>query len=266
MVCLLVIPTVLNGQVRINEVLYNPTTGQVDQIELKNFGSAVVNVTDWWFCSLFIYDRVGNLNLISGTSFTIPAGGIIAVSGKSLNNTAADLALYLNGNNFSNPANMTDFVQWGSANHGREPEAVSRGFWPDNGFVPAVAAGHSIEYDGSGNGPSNWTDQPNPTIGQENVTSVDENPNVPVKFSLAQNYPNPFNPSTTIEFALPKSVHTTLKVFDLLGREVATLVDEQLPAGNYKREWHAQGMASGVYLYRLQAEEYVETKKLLFLR
>jgi hypothetical protein len=97
------------------------------------------------------------------------------------------------------------------------------------------------------------------------LTNVVE-PVLPTKFALEQNYPNPFNPSTTIEFALPKSVHTTFKVFDLLGREVATLVDEQLPAGSYKREWHAQGMASGVYLYRLQAEEYVETKKLLFLR
>jgi len=89
---------------------------------------------------------------------------------------------------------------------------------------------------------------------------------LPTKFALAQNYPNPFNPSTTIEFALPKSVHATLKIFDLLGREVATLVDEELPAGNYKREWHAQDMASGVYLYRLQAGEFVGTKKLLLLR
>jgi len=61
-------------------------------------------------------------------------------------------------------------------------------------------------------------------------------------------------------------VHATLKVFDLLGREVATLVDEQLPAGNYKREWHAQDMASGVYLYRLQAGEFVQSKKLLLLK
>jgi hypothetical protein len=62
-------------------------------------------------------------------------------------------------------------------------------------------------------------------------------------------------------------VHATLKVFDLLGREVATLVDEQLPPGNYKREWHAQDMASGVYLYRLQTGEFVgTTSKLLLLR
>jgi murein DD-endopeptidase MepM/ murein hydrolase activator NlpD len=89
---------------------------------------------------------------------------------------------------------------------------------------------------------------------------------LPTNFVLAQNYPNPFNPSTTIEFALPKSVHATLKIFDLLGREVATLVDEELPAGNYKREWHAQDMASGVYVYRLHAGEFSETKKLMLLR
>jgi hypothetical protein len=88
----------------------------------------------------------------------------------------------------------------------------------------------------------------------------------PKNFSLSQNYPNPFNPGTTIEFALPKSTRATLRVFDLLGREVATLVDENLAVGVHRMEWNAGGVSSGVYLYRLHAGDFVQTRKLLLLR
>ncbi len=99
------------------------------------------------------------------------------------------------------------------------------------------------------------------------VLDVEQNrEGIPNAFHLDQNYPNPFNPTTTIEFALPTSSHATLKVFDLLGREVATLVDENLPVGVHKAEWNAKDHASGVYLYRLQAADFVGTKKLLLLR
>jgi photosystem II stability/assembly factor-like uncharacterized protein len=89
---------------------------------------------------------------------------------------------------------------------------------------------------------------------------------VPSSLHLSQNYPNPFNPSTTIEFALPKSAFVTLRVHDLLGRQVGELVNEKLTPGTYKTQWNASGLASGVYFYRLTAGEYVETKKLLLLR
>jgi photosystem II stability/assembly factor-like uncharacterized protein len=85
-------------------------------------------------------------------------------------------------------------------------------------------------------------------------------------FALGQNYPNPFNPSTTIEFALPKSAYITLRVYDLLGRQVSELVNQNLSPGTYIRHWDARGLASGLYFYRLQAGEFVDTKKLLLLR
>jgi hypothetical protein len=88
---------------------------------------------------------------------------------------------------------------------------------------------------------------------------------IPREFSLSQNYPNPFNPSTTIEFALPKSAFVTLRVYDVLGRQVGELVNEKLAPGNYKTQWNASGLASGVYFYRLQAGEFVQTRKLLLL-
>ncbi|MBI4427716.1 MAG: T9SS type A sorting domain-containing protein, partial [Ignavibacteriales bacterium] len=88
----------------------------------------------------------------------------------------------------------------------------------------------------------------------------------PASFKLIQNYPNPFNPSTEIQFSLPQRNHVTLTVFDLLGREVATLVSEELSAGSYSARWDATGFPSGVYFCRLQAGDFVETKKLVLVR
>jgi hypothetical protein len=85
-------------------------------------------------------------------------------------------------------------------------------------------------------------------------------------FQISQNYPNPFNPSTTITYELPIESRVTLRIFDLLGREVATLVDEQQKAGFKSVAWSATGFASGVYFYRLQAGDYTATRKLLLLK
>ncbi len=83
---------------------------------------------------------------------------------------------------------------------------------------------------------------------------------------LQQNYPNPFNSGTAIEFSLPRSGHVTLKLYDAVGVEVATLIDENLSAEKQKIVWNAQGFTSGIYFYRLQAGEWVETKKLLLIK
>ena len=88
----------------------------------------------------------------------------------------------------------------------------------------------------------------------------------PASYTLSQNYPNPFNPSTTISFSIPAKWFVSLKVYDILGREVAVLVSEQLSAGNHSRLWNAEGLPSGVYFYRLQAGSFTETKKLILLR
>jgi hypothetical protein len=89
---------------------------------------------------------------------------------------------------------------------------------------------------------------------------------IPREFDLYQNYPNPFNPSTTIEFDLPKTSEVTLKIFNILGEEVATLVSNRLSAGSYSYEWDASNLASGVYLYKLQAGDYVEKRKMILLK
>ena len=89
---------------------------------------------------------------------------------------------------------------------------------------------------------------------------------IPSAFALTQNYPNPFNPTTTIQYELPEAAYVTLNVYDLHGREVAALVSGRFPAGKYQFEWDASGLASGVYYYRLQANKFVETKRLILLK
>ncbi len=87
----------------------------------------------------------------------------------------------------------------------------------------------------------------------------------PKNFMLNQNYPNPFNPATTISFQIPKSSFGTLKVYDALGREVATLINEQKSPGTYSVNFNGSNLSSEMYLYRLQAGDFVETKKLTLL-
>jgi endoglucanase len=89
---------------------------------------------------------------------------------------------------------------------------------------------------------------------------------LPKNYELRQNYPNPFNPSTTISFSVGAFGYTSLRIYDLLGREVATLVNEKKPAGRYILEWNAQGVSTGVYYYRIQSGKFMETKKLMILK
>jgi len=92
------------------------------------------------------------------------------------------------------------------------------------------------------------------------------NPNVPGEYYISQNYPNPFNPSTEIDFKLPEAGLITLRVFDLLGKEITTLVNEQMQAGGYRVTFDASNLPSGVYFYTLQANNYVNTKKMILLK
>lgn len=89
---------------------------------------------------------------------------------------------------------------------------------------------------------------------------------IPGTYSLEQNYPNPFNPTTTIRYQIPKDGMVTLKVYDILGAEVATIVNEEKIAGKYEVDFDACGFASGVYLYKLQADEFISVKKMVLLK
>ena len=89
---------------------------------------------------------------------------------------------------------------------------------------------------------------------------------VPEEFSLSQNYPNPFNPSTKIKFDVPKASHTKLIIYDMLGREVTTLVNQQLKPGSYQADWDASAFSSGVFFYKIISGGFAETKKMILMK
>jgi hypothetical protein len=100
-----------------------------------------------------------------------------------------------------------------------------------------------------------------------NALSVEDGKDVPVSsFALSQNYPNPFNPSTTIRYAIEKESDVRIKVYDLLGNEITTLVNEVKPAGIYEVDFNAGNLPGGVYFYKLTAGKFSETKKLVLLK
>jgi len=98
------------------------------------------------------------------------------------------------------------------------------------------------------------------------VVSVANQKWIPESLELMQNYPNPFNPSTTIQYEVPSRIHVVLKILNVLGQEVGILVDGVKDPGTYEASWNGTGISSGVYFYRLQAGQFVETKKLLLVR
>ena len=89
---------------------------------------------------------------------------------------------------------------------------------------------------------------------------------IPEKYSLYQNYPNPFNPTTNIRFALPRSSFVLLIVYDVLGKEVSVLVNEELKAGAYNYDWSGVDLPGGVYFYKLETEEFTNVKKMVLLK
>jgi polyhydroxybutyrate depolymerase len=135
-----------------------------------------------------------------------------------------------------------------------------------------VGGGHSMP------GPQAWYSRPvnrdinGPEViwsffkDMSGITDVDDVVNNPSEFALSQNYPNPFNPSTTIRYSLPTSAKVKLTIHDILGREIATFVNEEQSAGWKEVEWNASNCASGMYLVRMQSGTFVETKKILLMK
>ncbi|MCW8812684.1 MAG: T9SS type A sorting domain-containing protein, partial [Chlorobium sp.] len=98
----------------------------------------------------------------------------------------------------------------------------------------------------------------NTPVEQTSITELD--------FALHQNYPNPFNPSTTFRYSIPTQSKVVIKVFDILGNEIATLIDEEKSVGTYELTWNAANLPSGVYFYQLRAGEFISTKKMILLK
>jgi hypothetical protein len=135
------------------------------------------------------------------------------------------------------------------------------------GFPSISPNGTFMYFIASLNGPQQvWTSR---LLFDENgdpVSVGEQQLNQPKGYRLDQNYPNPFNPTTTIVLSVPRRSTVSVKVFDLLGRELETLISGQLEAGKFSVQWNAQQASSGVYFYKLQADGYVETKRMLLMK
>jgi hypothetical protein len=103
-------------------------------------------------------------------------------------------------------------------------------------------------------------------IGKNNAANVVDENFTPIAFSLEQNFPNPFNPTTIISFKLPEKSNVDLKIYDVLGNDVATLLNGYKSAGSYEVEWNASNLPSGVYIYQLRAGTYTQIKKMMLLK
>ena len=104
------------------------------------------------------------------------------------------------------------------------------------------------------------------TNGGATFVEEEEIDEIPTKFLLSQNYPNPFNPSTSIQYAVSSRQFVTLKVYDILGNEIETLVNEEKSTGTYEITGYAENLPSGVYFYKMTGGNYSETKKMLLLK
>lgn len=146
-----------------------------------------------------------------------------------------------------------DGASWSAANTGLTPVNV-RGFAVKGGYIFCGADNLT--------GDAGIWRRPLSDL----TVSIDDPSEVPVKFSLKQNYPNPFNPSTTIEFILPVKSYVSLKIYNTLGQEVETLLSKEMNAGQHHIQWNAGRLSGGVYFYKLSANNYSETRKLLLVK
>ena len=157
--------------------------------------------------------------------------------------------------------NITESRRWAFPNNRLYPPT-----WPiPENLTYTNAALQTAGTDGLPLGDLNWFPAKK-ALWVQPTTDVQMVSTVPDGYSLAQNYPNPFNPSTTIEFSLPKQSQVTLTVYNMLGQQVATLVSSTLNAGRYSTQFDASKLSSGTYIYRLTADNFVTTSKMMLIK
>ena len=270
-------------------VSYNPDFGLIKTDSLgniiwsKNYGG--LYIAEWPFDGKQTVDGgcviVGSTRLISAeysdvwliktnsvgdTLWTRIYGGIKGDAGSSIAQTP-DEGFILLGGTRSYGAGNSDFWLIRTDTHGdiiwTKTFGGSENDWgysvqntSDAGYI---LVGHTFSF---GIGGDVWLiklEPDSPSVAEYDPIAVE-------KFQLHQNYPNPFNPSTKISWQSPVGSWQTLKIYDVLGNEVATLVDEYKPAGTYEVEWNAGDFPSGVYFYQLKTENYLETKKMILIK
>jgi hypothetical protein len=176
------------------------------------------------------------------------------VKAPSLDSLVADLQNYIAGGTVWSNTGFTTRTEV------LAPEDVNMSYGTDAAAYTGAERGFPL-------GDLNWYPELKTLWEEGGTVSVEEiSDMIPEKYSLEQNYPNPFNPSTTIRFNLPETGLVTLKVFNALGQEVATLVNQNLDAGEKQFVFNAVELTSGLYFYQLKTSNFTETKKMLLLK
>jgi hypothetical protein len=199
------------GQIRINEFL--PETGEV---ELINLGGSAQDASTLVLCSFPTYNEVGSLTLVSGNLVMGP-GELLVVSGHNMSQADDELGIYT-ASDFTNPAAMEDYVEWGSHGHQRSTVAESAGIWADLDFVPEPPAGSSLAWDGTSDASSAWHEFAEPNLGSENFpTSIDM-----VENSDIEIWPIP----TSTSLNLKVQMGSAYQLFDVVGNLVESGVTQ----------------------------------------
>jgi hypothetical protein len=253
----------------INEISYNPSVSfnTEDWIEIYNNGESDVDISGW------IYKDSDDSH-----SFVIPQGTVLASDEYLV--LCVDTTLFKPL--FPDVQNFIGNVSFGLSGSGElirlydiQMNMIDSLVYDDNAPWPSQPDGNGptlslISPDLDNALGENWASSIGyGTPGKINDTFVnvdDTDKNLPTEYSLLQNYPNPFNPSTTISYSLPKASNVSLKVYDIIGNEVATLVNEFKAPGNYQIKFDASRLSSGVYFYRIQTEYFTSSKKLILLK
>lgn len=255
--------------ITINEIMYNSSealeTG--DWVELYNPTSAAIDISGW-----VLKDENDTNAFIFETGTVLDSGSYLVVAQQpNIFNEVYPQEIAAIGPMGFGLAGSSDQVRLFDSN-GATVDSLQYNDetpWPDG----ADGTGYSIELieaarDNSK--PESWRTSIYKlgSPGADNGTQVSEEPvdNLPIQIELFQNYPNPFNPVTSIRFNISKLARVQLTVFDVLGKKVATLENRDYLPGTYSLSWNAEGHASGVYVYRLEAEGQVLTKKMLLLK
>jgi uncharacterized protein (TIGR02145 family) len=141
-------------------------------------------------------------------------------------------------------------------------------FWTSTNVSALKARERYIAYNSAASSIYDWFKVMNYSIRciKDNPTGMEDESIIPDEFKLMQNFPNPFNPTTIIQFETTHNTFISLKVFNVLGNEIATLINEERPVGSYSCEWNAGGFPSGVYFYSLTTRDFRETKKMILMK
>jgi len=254
----------------INEINYNPATDfdSGDWIELYNTSDQAVDISGWYFSDS---DADHKYCFADGTVIDSAAYLVLITDSSAFCACFPDVHNYIGKMDFG-LSGEGELIKLMNSN-GYVIDSLTydeEAPWP----VAANGAGATLELKNAESDNAladNWqASQSHGTPGQINsglsVVDAKETQNLPREFALAQNFPNPFNPVTTICYQLPVTSYLTIKVYDLLGREVATVFEGVKTAGNYSVSFDASGLASGIYLYILKANDFTQSKKMILLR